>query len=247
MKCLFALLFSASILQGALAGRCYRCSLAYADPHLITFQGNHYQCQGRGDFIMSKSLSTDFEVQARFYIPDVVLDGGRNGSTVTAAVINTDFENEAKVEMRVVPEGRTNTTEGLPASSVHDCDIHYYVNGQQREFNNYDVYDNENRFYFARRTTEEHQVRTSFRQFQFYDSGAVMMASKQFDSSFGCYMNLQLCLPCEMDVVGLFGSPNGNNDFADRSGKKLNKPPKLGDETSKFSIPSCLNVPHSWL
>ena len=191
---------------------------------------------------MAKSTVSDFELQARFFVPKSGLSHGRNGSSTTAAVLNTGVGKEAKVELQVSPEG-------FPASSVHDCDIHYYVNDVRKEFNSFDVFDRKNRFYFARRTVQNHGWPYSFRQFQFYNSGTILWASKAFDPIFGCYMNLQLCVPCGMDekddFVGLFGSPNYNkaDDFITKSGERVDHPPKLGQETSKliFAGSSALN------
>ena len=54
--------------------------------------------------------------------------------------------------------------------------------------------------------------------------------SKGWDYVFGCHLNLQLCVPCDFgethDLVGLFGSPNGDktDDFRTISGEQLAEP-----------------------
>ena len=53
------------------------CASTYSDPHVLTFDGLKYDCQGGGDFILSKSMDSDFELQGRFYqVPGST--GGKN-------------------------------------------------------------------------------------------------------------------------------------------------------------------------
>ena len=89
----------------------------------------------------------------------------------------------------------------------------------------FDVRDDANGFYFFRRTPEDHGVSYSYRQFIFLHSGNIMWASKKWDYRFGCHINLQLCLPCALDAVGLFGSPNDHlPEFADVNGNAVGLP-----------------------
>lgn len=38
----------------------------YGDPHLTTFDGGRYDCQGRGEFVLVEAPGTDTQVQARY-------------------------------------------------------------------------------------------------------------------------------------------------------------------------------------
>jgi len=210
---------------------CYKCAVSYADPHIQTFDKNKFQCQGQGDFILSKSMNTDFEVQARFYVPPEGLHSGRNGSSTIGAVMYTGIANEAKIEVQVTPAG----TSAMPgktrkASSRHDCDIEYLINDEKKQMHGAQVVDKKDQFYFVRRSSD--------RYFYMLNSKVILWMSKGHDQVFGCYMNLQVCTPCGFernhDLAGLLGSPDGKktNDFRTRVGATIDKPPKMGKQTT---------------
>nr|WP_146218396.1 VWD domain-containing protein [Micromonospora acroterricola] len=46
-------------------GKGYRCANSNGDPHLLTYDGLRYDFQAAGEFVLSRSLTDDFEVQVR--------------------------------------------------------------------------------------------------------------------------------------------------------------------------------------
>ncbi|MEV0215491.1 VWD domain-containing protein [Micromonospora sp. ALFpr18c] len=46
-------------------GKGYRCANSNGDPHLLTYDGQRYDFQAAGEFVLSRSTTDDFEVQVR--------------------------------------------------------------------------------------------------------------------------------------------------------------------------------------
>ena len=237
----FVAIISMLFLLQETAASCYRCASSLGDPHINTFDQSKLQCQGTGDYILSKSLNSDFELQGRFWLPET-LSQGRNGSSTVGAVLKTGVGSESTIEVAVTPAG-------FPAASEHDCDVRYWIDGEQKEFNSWDVTDLDGRFAFKRRTRHHvdhngNNYTIPFRQFYMFDSRAILWMSKGWDYVFGCHLNLQLCVPCDFgethDLVGLFGSPNGDktDDFRTISGEQLPKPTLVAETNRKSFMAS---------
>jgi von Willebrand factor type D domain len=93
----------------------------YDDPHVETFDGHKYDCQGNGDFILSKSLiSNRFELQGRFNKLD--LSTGLTGTTTTAAVFKSGVSGEPTLEVESVPNTYDHYT----------CQLKYTIGGSKR-------------------------------------------------------------------------------------------------------------------
>ncbi|CAB9503895.1 von Willebrand factor type D protein [Seminavis robusta] len=180
------------------------CAKAYDDPHIETFDQLQYDCQGDGDFILSKSLEpgSGFELQGRFFKLD-----GWAGTTTTGAVLTTGFAGEPKVEV----------------AYNEKCDLHYYIDDEEHDLDSDWSTDGT----IALGTDKVNFFRSgSDRYFHFQDSGVSFHVTLRYNHVFGCFINVKLCLPDEIKsqrLVGIFGSPDGNkqNDFMDHDGTDL--------------------------
>lgn len=87
------------------------------DPHIMTFDGLKYDCQGSGEFVIMKSVNSDFAIQGRFvkFIPD-------RKPTVTKSVVITAGSNVPTIQINV-PSRPEN---GL-------CKPFAYLDGERRD------------------------------------------------------------------------------------------------------------------
>ena len=146
------------------------CACTFDDPHVRTFDNMVYDCQGDGDFILSKSMDSDFELQGRFFKPE----GWGNtkipaGTTTKAAVVTTGAPGEPRVEMFA---GSANNT-------LAQCEMEWAFDGETKHLGA--VEDLGFAIFFR------HQLD---RYLYFRDSGVWMKVSKRFYFVFGCYINM---------------------------------------------------------
>lgn len=178
------------------------CGKIWGDPHVVTYDGLAYDCQGTGEYVLSKSLDSNFQLQGRFE----KFDNGSQGTVTTAATLVTGAAGEPKVEVR-----------------FNGCRLEYLINGVIMDLDSKWVRDgtlstqNFVAYFFLIRDD---------RYFYFPGSGISFHIRKKHSDKFGCYMNVKVCLPDELareHIVGLYGSPNGNveDDFMDRVGVSL--------------------------
>lgn len=200
-----------------------------------------------GDYILAKSSVTDFEVQARFFIPEegIVDDAwGREASATSRTVINTGRPGEPVIEVKMTPEGDELLPTGARTTSVNDCKAEYYVDGVPKEFHHHTVHETADNYVFQRgyqafRDSRGRAFYKPVRIFNFVSGGNLLQykITLEWDYKFGCYMNILLCIPCSMysaDINGLLGNPVwGTSDFAERDGTQLPKPPTTTEETGK--------------
>ncbi|CAB9499033.1 domain-containing protein [Seminavis robusta] len=169
------------------------CARGTGDPHFMTFDGKKYDCQGDGDFILSRSLDSGFELQGRFgkvrRRPRVATHQG--------AVIKTGINGEPKVEIAYTKE----------------CAISYRIEDTLVDLDNNGGNTGTNMVaFFASGNTRTIE----------YDSGFSLKVQLRSWSG-DCYLNVYLCLPetvADQRFVGILGTPDGNknNDFTDRQG-----------------------------
>ena len=173
------------------------CASTYSDPHVLTFDGLKYDCQGGGDFILSKSMDSDFELQGRFY-----QQPGSNGGTVTdGAVLNTGKAGEPIIEVEATDESG-------------QCVIKYTINGVEHNFGATEEVDG---VQFFRRDKERYMY--------FPGSDVSFHVTKRENHVFKCFMDVKLCMGDDLKderIIGVLGSPDGNsgNDFMTRTGER---------------------------
>ena len=169
------------------------CAHFWGDPHVVTFDGLKYDCQGEGEFTLLKSLDSAFEIQARF-------DSAAASKIVAVTrsfAVNTGEEGVPKVQIQVPVNA---TTEGCPISLfVDDVQKSIETEGTSNDLVQVQVIGSEG----ARRVTI------------FYPASGLHFTSLLTNSeAYGCYLSSSVCLPDDYRTnetfVGLLGSPNGD-------------------------------------
>lgn len=184
-------------------------SNVYTDPHLRTFDGLSFDCQGSGEFVLSKS--DEFEIRARFSGPDT------KGS-VTKGLAST-VEGMPVVQLSVPSQVDENTTSFFEIGS---CGVRLYID-RKEIFKSEDV---ESDFVSIKNTTSSIQVQ--------YKNGLSYSFSARNSAYFGCYLEfLKIFIPTAMSdgVIGLMGSPNQNrtDDWMSKDGKVITQPKVRND------------------
>lgn len=187
-------------------------SSVYTDPHLRTFDGLSFDCQGIGEFTMVKSDSLNFEVQARFRGPNTQ-------GTVTKGIA-VQYKNKKTVQVSI----RFNQTS--PSVDILSCPVLMYVGGMAIDIT--DGTGEEDGIQVAVSTTGSVLITIP--------NGATISFRVRTSSVFGCYFEfLRTFLPSDVvrdgNVIGLLGTPNGNpfDDWMTRSGETVALPSSRND------------------
>jgi hypothetical protein len=156
---------------------------------MTTFDGLKYDCQGEGDFVLSKSLDSDFEFQGRFEkVP------GKSVTTTQGVVLNTGFEGEPKVEV----------------SYTKTCDLTYFINGAEVVLED-DPATGHDKLEFYASGNE--------RDFIFASGVTLKVTLRSYvgDCLLNSYICLP-CDLADENIVGILGSPDDNsgNDYMNR-------------------------------
>lgn len=222
------------------------CAFIYGDPHIFTYDQKKMDCQGEGDYILSKSYDSDFEIQGRFIKgTEEAQERIRRtkpwelGTTNQGLVINTGVAGEPVVEIDADVFGN-GWGEG-------DCNMLYKFNGQEMQLGA----DEElfgGAITFQRRSAWERKLwisdaqrhvafdennvdhktfdHNNHRNFFFRKSGVFVQVTKRFSHDFGCFLNARICLPesiTKQELRGVLGNANGNpnDDYITRFGSQL--------------------------
>ena len=190
------------------AGQCvadHQCASLRGDPHVTSFDGLKYDCQGEGEFVLIKTINSEstFEVQGRF--TDVKKD--QRVSITTAISIDTGYEGEPDVDVF------TEKVDG-------QCVLYYYVDGVATDFSTAVPG-------ISFEGNGDKGTVTS--DYLFFTSSGFMFTTYAKDGMYGCVLNSKFCLPPSMvdteDIVGLLGTPDGltNNEWTTPSGAELSQ------------------------
>lgn len=179
-----------------------RVAIFWGDPHIVTFDGVKYDCQGEGEFTLIKSLDGDggskFEIQGRF----VRFQSNRR-VTVTRGVAIKD-------------EGVPTVQIDVPDSYDKQCPIDLYVGGEKRS-----IYDGSG--------VDSVIVNKIGQAVVIYypKSGVQTVSLLKKSNKYGCFFSTKVCLPDDYregeKLVGLLGSPDGNdrNEWMDSNGDEV--------------------------
>jgi hypothetical protein len=169
------------------------------DPHLHTFDGFRYDCQGKGEFVLVSSKGDDdpLAIHGRFV-------GGSTGTSLSVTrSVAIKVDEDVPVIQVTVPDYYNETIgcpfsfsygedeAGIPSDQVSEHFLTEYA-GQATYF-----------------TTGKNLI------FTYPDYGArVEVTSRVSGRNFGCVLNVDVCLTPEKhggadNIVGLMGSPNG--------------------------------------
>ena len=150
------------------------CGSLWGDPHIVTFDGLKYDCQGTGEYILSKSMDSNFQLQGRFE----KFENDTQGTVTTAAALVTGESGEPKIEVR-----------------FNGCKLEYLINGV--------IIDLDSKWVREGTLSTENFVAHFFlkrddRLFYFPGSGISFHIRKKHSDKMGCYMNVKVCLPYKM-------------------------------------------------
>jgi len=184
------------------------------DPHMTTFDGVKYDCQGEGEFHVLKSLNSTFELQARF----VKFVDDRRPTVGKSVVFNTG-DGEPPIQINV-PDG---TVDGK-------CTPYVYVDGIRKEYEEvikYGVGDDN----IQVQGTQTRQGKQIGFIMYYHNSGVQLTTMAKKSSKNGCVIAAKLCLPykymrSQETFVGLLGTPNDDpsDDWMDKNLEKLTIP-----------------------
>ena len=162
-------------------------ALSLGDPHIMTYDGLEYTCAAAGEFVLSKSTSSAFEVQARF---ESLVSGFPTGTTGIA--ITNDGISVVQFSL----------SENGPVD-FGGCGLDYYVNGVPKMsltedvgIDGVDIYPFPNQLYVV---------------FQGLDFLIGLRVRTQLGA---CWLSVLVQMSNDFrgneDFVGLFGSRNGD-------------------------------------
>lgn len=169
------------------------CAHFWGDPHLVTFDGLKYDCQGEGEFTLIKSLESTFQVQGRF---ESAAEASQRVAVTRSFVVQTGDENVPKIQLNVP----SNMSQGCIIDLFVDDVLHNITaNGTNNDHVQVQLVGNSG----ARRVTI------------FYPGSGLHFTSLLSESeTYGCYLSTSVCLPNDYrsseTFVGLLGSPNGD-------------------------------------
>ena len=187
------------------------------DPHIRSFDGTTFDCQGVGEFTIFKSTETSRQVQGRFtrvqnrdvsVTHGVVMqdEGGASIPKVQVSIpVSPDEEHDEFTTLNVNRNG-----------NVYECNAQLFVDNEQHELKEGVVYESD-------------QVKVSLsgvHMTTLYKSGFEVKVTMGYWN--GCLMNTYLTVPtCEGDsITGLLGDADGNanNDWITKTGDHVDIP-----------------------
>lgn len=162
----------------------------YTDPHLRTFDGLRYSCQGVGEFVLVQAAKSGLMVQSRFFG-----NATRMSASVTTALA-VSAQNVPTVQIAVKNEGKLDNTK---------CDeLDIYWNGKLRMVETLPV-------------SSPVTISVSGRSVSVsLASGSTVSTRSQYSTTFGCYLEqvtvgLGAKDAADKSVRGLLGSPDSND------------------------------------
>jgi hypothetical protein len=185
---------------------------SFTDPHIQTFDGLYYPCQGAGEFVLVKSRATPFQVQTRFVSAQSV----STSSFSTTAAVAIKVDDEAPIVQVSIPSSPFGNT-----PTVNSCPIHLHVNNTLRDITTGSGQDEkvmvdivDNRYIIVTHIASNIALDIKVTQ----------------SSSFGCFLSVIAFIPdsyvASNSFVGMLGTPNLNSldDWMTKDGQPITLP-----------------------
>lgn len=219
-----------TIFHDLVAGQCvadHKCATMWGDPHIVTFDNVKYDCMGRGEYVLMRSTTTNFEVQGRFvpgyYHSDLASTPNHNewGTEKTKSGKGVSVAAGISVDTGVEGAPHFDAFATNPRPGV--CGVNYFVNDQPANFGD-DGLAYPGMQYFKQVKVGKDKV-----DYVFWKDSGIMVTVFVRKGTYGCVLAAKICLPPSMlateKVVGLMGTPNGDksDEWMDQYGTTLQR------------------------
>lgn len=211
-------------------GNWVRRACLTGDPHISSFDGFSWECQGHGEFVLLKSLVTQREIQGRFK------QFGKSGQVSIATGFVVQDEGDSPRIQITAPETKTGFAQIFGPAK---CQLQLFVDGVQQDL-----------LSFENDKVKVGLVRNGSTLEVSYKLSGLRVDLRVGGGMF-CMMNICVYVPDSDDnLVGLLGSPDGksNNDWMDKTGKVLARGSSRGKDAYDYCLKNwCINNEHESL
>lgn len=194
----------------------YRVASTSGDPHIVTFDGLKYDCQGEGEFVLAKSKVTQREVQVRYERQE-----SNRALSVGKAVVIQDEGNTPRVQFSIAILNETlgnDMNDGCTLQLFVDKSLKNLEKGFEDEHLVIDTVDKKRMTVRYKETGMETTV-----------------------NYFRCRINVSVKLHSSDITYGLLGTANGNveDDWQNLDGEIIPLPKSLAERMRKPAYDFC--------
>lgn len=194
----------------------YQVASSSGDPHIVTFDGLKYDCQGEGEFVLAKSKVTQREVQVRY-------EHQKDNRAVSfgKAVVIQDEGETPRVQLSI-----TELQETLGNDMGDGCKLQLFIDSTLKDLEK----GFEDKHLVIDTADKKHMT------VRYKETG--MEATINY---FRCRINVNLKLPNTDLTYGLLGTANGNveDDWENLEGEITPQPKSLADRMRKPAYDFC--------
>jgi len=189
----------------------------FGDPHIVTFDEMHFDCQAAGEFTTLKSLeNSNFKIQERFTATE-------SGACAQASVSTGVAVVDVGKPIIQISTPRTSTQASSSLNTFNGCPIDFYVDGSARQL------DADLSGIDASISVSAYEDEDTIK-IKHDDTLLTLNVTVAKSTSLGCHIMVQVTLPglfrSGETLLGLLGTPNGdrNDDWRASDGAILSPP-----------------------
>ncbi len=169
----------------------------FGDPHIVTFDGLHFDCQASGEFTTLTSLENpSFKIQERFVAVESSNTNTCSQASVSTGVAFVDA-NKPVLQISIPANGDDSM------NTVNGCPVDFYVNGSAHQL--------ENSLWGSDASVS--MAGANKIKIQHDDTLLALDVVVSKSASFGCHIMVQVSIPMTFHsgetLLGLLGTPNG--------------------------------------